>query len=125
VWGFIFGLLFFIPLFGMVGGAGIGALMGLVEKTGIDKEFQVRVRRMLEPGTLALFLIAEEITLDKTIDALSKFGGTVLKTSLSKDAEADFRRHCTEQPSLPRLDAGYPDWVSALDRPGASTISAR
>jgi len=101
VWGFIFGLLFFIPLFGMVVGAGIGALMGLVEKTGIDKEFQVRVRRMLEPGTLALFLIAEEITLDKTIDALSKFGGTVLKTSLSKDAEAELQKalHGATQPA--------------------------
>ncbi|MDT4908860.1 MAG: hypothetical protein QOI69_2101, partial [Pseudonocardiales bacterium] len=35
----------------------------------------------------ALFIIAEEVTLDKAVDALAKFGGTVLKTSLSKDAE--------------------------------------
>jgi uncharacterized membrane protein len=86
-WGFLFGLLFFVPLFGMVVGAGLVALMGLVEKFGIDKVFQERVRDMLQPGTSALFIIAEEITLDKAVDALSKFGGTVLKSSLSKDSE--------------------------------------
>jgi uncharacterized membrane protein len=99
IWGFLFGLLFFIPLFGMVVGAGLGAVMGLVEKTGIDKEFRDRVRDMLQPGTSALFLIAQEVTLDRTIEALSKFGGTVLKSSLSKDAEARLQEalHGTSQ----------------------------
>jgi uncharacterized membrane protein len=91
LWGFLFGLLFFIPFFGMVIGAGLGALMGLVEKVDIDNEFQTRVRDMLQPGTSALFLIVEELTLDKAIDALSKFGGTVLKTSLPRDAEAQLQ----------------------------------
>ncbi|MDX6230846.1 MAG: hypothetical protein QOI76_4236 [Frankiales bacterium] len=91
LWGFLFGLLFFIPLFGMVIGAGLGALMGLVEKVDIDSEFQTRARDMLQPGTSALFLIVEELTFDKAIDALSKFGGTVLKTSLPRDAEAQLQ----------------------------------
>ncbi|MDX6210041.1 MAG: hypothetical protein QOE24_2432 [Frankiales bacterium] len=91
LWGFLFGLLFFIPFFGMVIGAGLGALMGLVEKVDIDNEFQTRVRDMLQPGTSALFLIVEELTLDKAIDALSKFGGTVLRTSLPRDAEAQLQ----------------------------------
>jgi uncharacterized membrane protein len=91
LWGFLFGLLFFIPLFGMVIGAGLGALMGLVEKVDIDNEFQTRVRDMLQPGTSALFLIVEELTFDKAVDALSKFGGTVLRTSLPRDAEAQLQ----------------------------------
>lgn len=91
LWGFLFGMLFFIPLFGMVIGAGLGALMGLVEKVDIDQEFQTRAREMLQPGTSALFLIVEELTLDKVIDALSKYGGTVLKTSLPRDAEAQLQ----------------------------------
>jgi uncharacterized membrane protein len=87
-WGLLFGLLFFVPFFGMAIGAGLGALFGKIEKSGINKEFQNQVREMLEPGTSALFLVVEKVTPDKAVEALSKFGGTVLKTSLSKDAEA-------------------------------------
>lgn len=86
-WGLLFGLLFFVPVFGMALGAGLGALMGKVEKTGIDKEFQQQVRDLVKPGTSALFVIVEKVTPDKAVAALSKFGGTVLKSSLSGDAE--------------------------------------
>jgi uncharacterized membrane protein len=68
-------------------GAGFGALMGRIEKSGIDKQFQQQVRDMLQPGTSALFLIVEKVTPDKAVAALSKFGGTVLKSSLSKETE--------------------------------------
>jgi uncharacterized membrane protein len=87
-WGLLFGLLFFVPFLGMALGAGLGALMGKVEKTGIDKAFQDRVREMLKPGTSALFMIIEKATPDRAIAALSQYGGTVLKSSLSEDAEA-------------------------------------
>src|SRR5689334_5001671 len=90
-WGFLFGLLFFIPFFGMAVGAGLGAIMGKIEKTGIDKEFQEQIRSMLQPGTSALFLIVEKATPDKAVAALSQFGGTVLKSSLSKDAEEELQ----------------------------------
>ena len=86
-WGFLFGLLFFIPLFGVVIGAGLGAVMGKLAKVGIDKQFQEEVRDMLAPGTSALFLVVEKITPDKAIAALSRYGGTVLKTSLSDDTQ--------------------------------------
>jgi uncharacterized membrane protein len=86
-WGLLFGLLFFIPVLGMAFGAGFGALMGRIEKSGIDKQFQQQVRDMLQPGTSALFLIVEKVTPDKAVAALSKFGGTVLKSSLSKETE--------------------------------------
>ena len=46
---------------------------------------------MLEPGTSALFLMVEKVTPDKAIDAMSKFGGTVLKTSLSKQDEQELQ----------------------------------
>ncbi len=90
-WGMLFGLLFFVPFFGMAVGAGLGALMGKVEKTGIDKEFQRQVQDMLKPGTSALFMVVEKVTPDKAVAALSRFGGTVLKSSLSKDAEHDLQ----------------------------------
>ena len=50
-WGFVFGLLFFIPVSGMAVGAGMGALMGKLARTSIDKQFQDQVRGMLQPGT--------------------------------------------------------------------------
>jgi uncharacterized membrane protein len=91
-WGLLFGLLFFVPFFGMALGAGLGALMGKLEKNGIDKAFQDQVREMMKPGTSALFLIVDKVTPDKAVDALSKYGGTVLKTSLSKEAEAELQK---------------------------------
>jgi uncharacterized membrane protein len=90
-WGFLFGLLFFVPLLGMAIGAGLGAVMGKLEKSTIDKNFQQQVRDMLQPGTSALFLIVEHVTPDKAIGALSKFGGTVIKSSLSAEAEAELQ----------------------------------
>jgi len=90
-WGLLFGMLFFIPFIGMAVGAGLGALMGKMTKGAIDKEFQEQVRGMLQPGTSALFLIVEAVTPDKAVDALSRYGGTVLKSSLSKEAEAELQ----------------------------------
>jgi uncharacterized membrane protein len=86
-WGLLFGMLFFVPVIGIALGAGFGALMGKITKSGIDQAFQDQVRGMLTPGTSALFLMVEKVTPDKAVEAMSKYGGTVLKTSLSKEGE--------------------------------------
>jgi len=86
-WGLLFGMLFFVPVLGIAIGAGMGALMGKMGKAGIDKEFEGQVRGLVQPGTSCLFLMVEKVTPDKAVDAMSKFGGTVLKTSLSKEGE--------------------------------------
>ncbi len=90
-WGLLFGVLFFVPVFGIAIGAGLGALMGKVTKSGVDKAFQDQVRDMVKPGTSALFLMVEKVTPDKAVEAMSKYGGTVLKTSLSKEGEKELQ----------------------------------
>ena len=90
-WGLLFGLLFFVPVFGIAIGAGMGALMGKITKSGIDAQFQDQVRGMITPGTSALFLMVDKVTPDKAVEAMSKFGGTVLKTSLSKEGEQELQ----------------------------------
>jgi uncharacterized membrane protein len=90
-WGLLFGVLFFVPVIGIGIGAGLGALMGKVTKSGVDKAFQDQVRAMLTPGTSALFLMVEKVTPDKAVEAMSKFGGTVLKSSLSKEGEKELQ----------------------------------
>ncbi|GGQ48816.1 DUF1269 domain-containing protein [Couchioplanes azureus] len=91
-WGLLFGLLFFIPVLGMAVGAGLGALMGKMTKGAINKEFQSQVRDMLQPGTSALFLVVEQVTPDKAVEGLARFGGTVLKSSLSKETEVELQK---------------------------------
>jgi Protein of unknown function (DUF1269) len=49
------------------------------EKNVIDKHFQEEVRDQLKPGMSALFLVVENVTPDKALAALSKFGGTVMR----------------------------------------------
>ena len=100
-WGLLFGILFFVPVLGMAVGAGLGALTGKLTKTGVDKEFQDRVRDMLQPGTSALFVVLEKVTPDKAVAAMAQFGGTVLKTSLSKAAEDELQAALHGEPEVP------------------------
>lgn len=90
-WGMLFGILFFVPVFGMVFGVGLGAIMGKITKSSIDKGFQDQIKDALTPGSSALFLIVEQMTGDKATKGLSKFGGTVIKTSMSKEDEAEIQ----------------------------------
>jgi uncharacterized membrane protein len=90
-WGLLFGFLFFVPVFGMAVGAGLGAVMGRVTRTGIDRQFRDQVRDMLEPGTSALFLVVDRVTPDRAVEGLRRFGGTVLKSSLSKQDEQELQ----------------------------------
>jgi uncharacterized membrane protein len=92
-WGLLFGMLFFVPIFGMAMGAAFGALGGKLADDSIGKDFQDQVRSALEPGTSALFMLAEEAIAIEAIDRLSDFGGTVVTTTLSAEDEAALQAH--------------------------------
>lgn len=99
-WGLLFGMLFFIPFAGLAIGAGFGALFGHMGKHAIDKQFQDQVRDQVKPGTSALFMVIEKATPDKAIDALGRFGGTVIKTSLSDEDTAKLQEALSEQQTV-------------------------
>ena len=80
------------PSFGAAMGAGIGALTGAIVKHGVDKDFQDRVRNLLSADdSAAVFMVVDEMTTDKFVDAIRPFGGDVLQTSLSVKDEDELK----------------------------------
>lgn len=88
LFGMLLGLLFFVPGMALLGGA-VGALMGVLSKSGIDAQFRDRVEHLIEPGHSAVVIMAAKITEDKFGLAMQRFGGTVLKTSLTDSDEKE------------------------------------
>ncbi len=90
-WNLLFGVLFFVPVLGIAVGAGLGAIMGRISATGIDEDLGDEVRRMLKPGTSCLFLVVEHVRPEVAVESLRHYGGTVVTSSLSGQAEADLQ----------------------------------
>ena len=83
----LFGLLF-VPFFGLAVGAGMGALMGRIEVRG-RQEFQQQAGAA--PGRTSALFSWSRTSRPTRLSTLSRFGGTVLATSLSKEAEAELQ----------------------------------
>jgi uncharacterized membrane protein len=90
-WGLLIGTLFFVPLFGAAVGAATGALGGALSDIGVDDDFMRELGETLQAGTSALFILVRKVTPDKVLDEVSKYGGKILRTSLSKDDEAQLQ----------------------------------
>jgi uncharacterized membrane protein len=89
MWGGLIGLLFLAPFIGMAVGAGAGALAGKATDVGVDDSFMKDLGSTMEPGTAALFLLVDQITVDKVIAELApqQYGGRLIRSSLSQEAE--------------------------------------
>lgn len=90
LWGLLFGTLFAGPVGGVVSGAllgGAGALAGRMTDIGINDDFIKEIGSTLESGKSALFVLARISAPDKVLDEIKPFGGTILRTSLTRDAE--------------------------------------
>jgi uncharacterized membrane protein len=108
-WGTLIGLLFLFPLAPLTGVAGgiMGAALGAADELGIKDDFKQRVQDLIEPGTSALLVIVRKATPDKFLEALRPYGGTVLKTSLPRDAEQELMK------ALHGDNPDAPTWVHA------------
>jgi uncharacterized membrane protein len=92
-WGMLFGLLFFVPIFGMAVGALSGALSGHFADYGINDDFIKDVRSKVTEGTSALFLMSENATVDKVLEAFSGEQMELIQSTLSGEQEAKLREH--------------------------------
>jgi uncharacterized membrane protein len=94
--GMLVGLLFLNPILGwLMGaavGAGTGALSAALADYGINDDFIKQVGKSLEPGSSAIFMLVRRATYDKVLPELKRFGGNILKTSLSTEQEERLRK---------------------------------
>ena len=91
-WGMLVGLLFLSPLLGAVVGAGAGAVTGALTDIGVDDNFMKGLSSNIQPGGAILFVLVRSATMDKVLDGLKGFNGTILQTSLNKDDEESLRK---------------------------------
>jgi uncharacterized membrane protein len=90
-WGVLIGILFFNPLLGAAVGAASGALAGAFSDIGVDDNFIRELGETLQPKSSALFVLVRKVTPDKVLEEVGKFGGKVLRTSLTKDEESQLQ----------------------------------
>jgi uncharacterized membrane protein len=91
LWGGLIGLLFLVPLFGMLVGAAAGGASGALVDVGVDDQFMRQLGAKLTPGGAALIVLVRKVTPDKVLPEISQYGGEVIQTSLDDDAEAKLR----------------------------------
>jgi uncharacterized membrane protein len=91
VWGGLIGLIFLAPLVGMAVGAASGAVAGKVADVGVNDNFMKELGEKLPAGGAALIVLGRTDAPDKVIERVKPYGGHVIQTSLSDDAEQHLR----------------------------------
>ena len=91
LWGGLIGLIFLMPLFGMAIGAASGAAAGALTDAGVDDKFMKELGEQLTPGSAAVIALVRRVTMDKVLERVAPYGGDVVQTSLSQDAEDHLR----------------------------------
>jgi uncharacterized membrane protein len=86
-WGMLFGLLFFVPFLGLAIGAGIGKL----GKTGIDKQVLEQMGDAVPPGKAGWFLLIGQMTEDKFLAAVKGTGAKLVRSNLTEEQEKDLK----------------------------------
>jgi uncharacterized membrane protein len=82
---------FLFPLAGIAIGAAAGAVVGAALDRGVSSDFVDEVKKTLQPGRSALFLVVKEADADATTAALRQFKGDVIQTNLDSEAEEALR----------------------------------
>jgi uncharacterized membrane protein len=91
LWGGLIGLLFLAPFLGMAVGAASGGAAGALTDVGVDDKFMKHLGEDLQPGTAAVIVLVRESTPDKVLPRISRYGGRVIHSSLSDEADQRLR----------------------------------
>lgn len=109
LWGALIGLLFLTPMagaaIGAAVGAGSGALAGKFSDYGIDDDFVRQLSTQLTLNSSAIFVLFRHATMDKVLPEISRFGGTVLRTSLSDEMEQRLQAALSQGTAMPQPSA--------------------
>jgi uncharacterized membrane protein len=111
--GLLIGTVCLNPLMGVLVGGVVGAAVGkitkVVEKIGIKEDFIKEVADTLTPDSSAIFVLVRKGIPDKVVAELSKFGGTLLRSSLATENEDDLRRILEKNVTLKKDDLSSTD----------------
>jgi uncharacterized membrane protein len=96
LWGGLIGLIFLMPLLGAAIGGAAGAATGAMTDVGVDDRFLKELGEKLQPGGAAVFVLVRRSTPDKVLPRISQYGGEVMHSSLSEEAEETLREALRE-----------------------------
>jgi uncharacterized membrane protein len=94
--GLLIGAIFF-PIGGLVLGLAGGALVAKAMDLGVDGEFVDEVSEKIQPGTSALFIMAENANTAAILAVLREYEGHVLQTTLDTEAEEAIKKALHDQ----------------------------
>jgi uncharacterized membrane protein len=97
LWGGLIGLLFLAPLLGMAVGAAAGGAAGKLTDVGVDDSFMKELGAKLGEGGAAVVVLVRRSTPDKVLPRIKEYGGHVVQTSLTEEAEESLRTALGEQ----------------------------
>lgn len=131
-WGSLIGLIFLAPLLGAAVGAAAGGVSGYLTDYGVNDDFAKQMGERLEPGRVALFVLASNVTPEKIAEQLKARGGELFYSSFSPDIEQRFRdnirgqaagglqtpAHLSDQPAS--TDAAAQAAVEAISTPATN-----
>jgi uncharacterized membrane protein len=123
-WGLLVGILFFMPFAGAAIGAASGALSGKLADIGIDQRFIEVLSDKLPPGKSAAVLIVEKVTPDKVLEAVRGFGGTIVQSSLTAEAQARLQAALNSAPASAAAPEPGPLPTPSTVTPDASPANA-
>ncbi len=90
-WGTLFGVIFFVPLFGLALGAVAGGLAHHFTQLGISDAFIKQVREQVTEGTSALFLLTQKAVMSEVLERVKGHQFELIATNLSPEEETMLR----------------------------------